>query len=103
MRLAGRWPPDQELALNLLTPGAYLGPLLPASIRAGRGAKRPGAGLPRPWSRRCGLSGRVSNLTLEGFRAGMLPAKGGATWTERWYRIGNENDMDLSALSRRLW
>ena len=43
------------------------------------------------------------NLILEGFRAGMLPAKGGATWTERWYRIGNENDMDLSALSRRLW
>jgi hypothetical protein len=43
------------------------------------------------------------HLILEASRAGTLPAKGGVTWTERWYRIGNENDMDLSALSRRLW
>jgi hypothetical protein len=109
LRLAGHWPPDQELALSLLTPGAYLGAFTPRVNQDGQDGQvgQGGSGLVRVFPGYVVPEMRVirqgQHLILEASRAGTLPAKGGVTWTERWYRIGNENDMDLSALSRRLW
>ncbi|MDP3047540.1 MAG: hypothetical protein Q8O07_08695, partial [Chloroflexota bacterium] len=101
MRLAGRWPPNQEVTLSLLlTPGAYLGAFTPRVHQGGSGLVRVFPGYVVPEMR---VIRQAQDLILEASRAGTLPAKGGITWTERWYRIGNENDMDLSALSRRLW
>ncbi|MDP2953582.1 MAG: hypothetical protein Q8O76_09740, partial [Chloroflexota bacterium] len=109
MRLAGHWPPDQELALSLLTPGAYLGAFTPRVNQGGQAGQvgQGGSGLVRVFPGYAVPEMRVirqgQQLILEASRAGTLPAKGGITWTERWYRIGNENEMDLGALSRRLW